>query len=196
MTRRILTRLSLLAWLAALVVIAPRPSAAQQSHSIDIGANYTYVHTNLLPGCDCFNTYGGSGEVQFGLSRHLALLGDVTATHQGDITRDHYSLTQTTFTAGLRYFPFLPQTRLRPFSDLLLGGAHASGSLAPGNTGEGSSTTFAFQTGGGLQLRLNHRWTFVPVQAEYLLTTFGNGADNHQNDLRLSVGAAFHFGKR
>jgi hypothetical protein len=193
MTRRILTRLSQFAWLAALAVTAPRIAAAQQSHSIDVGASYTYVHTNLLPGCDCFNTYGGSGEVQFGLSRHVALLGDVTATHQGNITRDHYSLTQTTFSAGLRYFPSLQQTRLRPFGDLLLGGAHASGSLSPGNTGEGNSTTFAFQTGGGLQLGLNRRWTLVPVQAEYLLTTFGNGAENRQNDLRLSAGILFRI---
>ena len=193
MTRRILTRLSLLAWLAALTMLAPRTSAAQQNHSIDMGASYTYVHTNLLPGCDCFGTYGGSGEVQFGLSRHFALLGDVTATHQGSITPDHYALTQTTFAAGLRYFPPVPRARLQPFGDLLLGGAHASGSLAPGNTGEGSSTAFAFQTGGGVRLRLGDRWILVPVQAEYLLTTFGNGADNHQNDLRLSAGVLFRI---
>ncbi len=188
MTRPILTRLSLFAWFAALAVTAPRTSVAQQSHPIEIGASYTYVRTNILPGCDCFNTYGGSGEVQFGLSHHFALLGDVTATHQGDITRDHYALTQTTFTAGLRYFPSLQRARLQPFGDLLLGGAHAGGSLSPENTGEGSSTTFAFQTGGGLRLRLGDRWSLVPLQADYLLTTFGNRADNHQNDLRLSAG--------
>ena len=167
--------------------------ANAQSHPLDVGGTYTYVHTNLLPGCNCFGTQGGSGEVQFGLSSHFSLLGDITVTHQGGLTANKYDLTQSAFTAGVRYFPLVDHSRIRPFGDLLLGGAHAGGSLSPASTGYGGSTTFALQTGGGIQYPLTHRWTLVPVQAEYLLTNFGNGADSRQNDLRLSIGALFHL---
>jgi outer membrane immunogenic protein len=168
-------------------------AADAQSHSLDAGATYTYLRTNLLPGCNCFGTQGGSGEVQFGLSRRFDLLGDVTVTHRGGVTANQYDLTQTVFTAGVRYFPPAAHFRIRPFGDLLLGGAHAGGSLSPSNTGYGGSTTFAFQTGGGVQYPLTHRWTLIPIQADYLLTTFGNGGDNRQNDLRLSAGILFRL---
>lgn len=169
------------------------PTANAQSHPLDAGATYTYVRTNLLPGCDCFGTQGGSGQVQFRLSSHLSLLGDVTVTHQGSVTANKYDLTQSVFAGGVRYFPLVNRSRLHPFGDLLLGGAHVGGSLSPSSTGYGGSTTFAFQAGGGFQYPLTHRWTLIPMQAEYLLTTFSNGADNRQNDLRLSAGVLFRL---
>ena len=169
------------------------PTANAQSHSLDAGVTYTFVRTNLLPGCNCFITNGGSGEVQFGLSSHFDLLGDVTVTHRGGVISNQYDLTQTIFAAGIRYFPETGRSRVRPFGDLLFGGAHAGGSLSPSSTGHGGSTTFAFQTGGGVQYPIGRRWTLVPLQADYILTTFGNGADNRQNDLRLSVGILLHL---
>jgi hypothetical protein len=189
MTQTSLLRL-FLASLGALAAVIPQTSIAQQSHPVDVGGAFTYVRTNIVSGCNCFNTYGGSGEVQVGLSPHFAILGDVTVTHQGSITPAHYALTQTVFTAGLRYTPVAASSRfhIQPFGDLLVGGANASGSLSPSNTGYGSAGAFAFQTGGGLRIPVGHRLSIVPVQTEYLLTTFGNSGDDRQNDLRLSTG--------
>ena len=65
--------------LAALTVLAPLPARAQRG-TFSIGAGYTFLHTNLLPGCNCFGLQGGSAEAQLGLTRHLSLLGDVTVT--------------------------------------------------------------------------------------------------------------------
>jgi hypothetical protein len=179
----------------ALAFFASRPSAAQQEHPLSIGANYTYVRTNVVPGCNCFSMNGGGVQVEYGLRPHLSLLGDFTATHQGGITPDHYDLTQFTFAGGIRYRPALSSRRIQPFGDLLFGAAHTTGSLSPDNTGFGSSTAFAFQTGGGIEFRLGKRWTLVPVQADYLLTTFSNGADDHQNDLRISAGIRIRIRK-
>jgi hypothetical protein len=39
------------------------------------------------------------------------------------------------------------------------------------------------QTGLGLTL----------VEADHLLTTFDNGSNNHQNNLRISAGVVIHF---
>jgi peptidoglycan-associated lipoprotein len=178
-----------------LAFFASRPAAAQQDHPLFLGANYTYVHTNLLPGCDCFSMNGGGAQVEYGLRPHLSLLGDFTATHKGSITPDNYDLTQFTFAGGIRYRPALSFHHIQPFGDLLFGAAHTTGSLSPDSTGFGSSTAFVFQPGGGAEIRLGSRWMLVPVQADYLLTAFSNGADDHQNDLRISAGLLFKVGR-
>jgi outer membrane immunogenic protein len=179
--------------IALALFASSQTSLAQTDHYIAVGANYTYVRTNVLPGCSCVNMNGGGAQVEYGFRPHLALLGDFTATHSGGITSEGYDLTQFTFAGGVRYRPALGLRLLHPFGDLLFGGAHTTGSLSPDNTGYGGSTAFAFQTGGGVELRLSHRLTLVPIQADYLLTTFSNGADNHQNDLRISAGLLFRL---
>lgn len=177
------------------VLTGARISVAQQSRSISVGVNYTYVRTNLVPDCNCFALNGGGAELQYRFRTHLALLADLTATHRGGITENHYDLTQVTYAGGLRYFLPAPSRHLRLFGDMLLGGAHASGSLSPDKTGFGSANAFSFQTGGGVSVPLKHGWTLVPVRAEYLLTTFSNGSEDHQNDLRLSAGVLFRLGR-
>jgi outer membrane immunogenic protein len=193
MTRNIFTYKNSFASAAALALLTSLPAVAQQDHPISLGANYTYVRANVLPGCDCFNMNGGGAQFEYGLHPRLSLIGDFTATHQGGITPDQYALTQFTFTGGLRYRPFAYRTRLSPFGEVLVGAAHTTGSLSPDNTGFGRSTAFAFQTGGGVGFRLTRRLTIVPVQADYLLTTFANGSGNRQNDLRLSAGVLFRL---
>jgi hypothetical protein len=193
MIRHIFTHTFSFASAAALTLLTPLLATAQNEHTINVGANYTYVRTNLVPGCDCFNMNGGGAQFEYGLRPRLSVVADFTGTHQGGITPDQYALTQFTFTGGVRYRLLSPRARLNPFGEVLLGAAHTTGSLSPGNTGYGSSTAFAFQTGGGIALRLGHRVTFVPVQADYLLTTFSNGASNTQNDLRLSGGVLFRL---
>lgn len=167
---------------------------AQQKHGVSVGVNYTYLRTNLTPNCNCFGLNGGGAEFQFGLNHRLALLADVSVAHAGDITANSYDLTQTSYAGGVRYFPGSFR-RLQPFGDVLMGGAHASGALSPGMTGHGGSNAFLFETGGGLGIAVGHRWTIVPVRASYVLTTFSNGYDNHQNDLRLSAGIRMRIGK-
>jgi hypothetical protein len=49
--------------------------------------------------------------------------------------------------------------------------------------------------GGGLDLRLSPRVSLRLVEANYLVTTFDNGVNDHQNIRRLSAGLVVHFGK-
>lgn len=168
-------------------------AVAQERHQILVGADYSYVKTNILPGCNCVSLNGGGLQVEAGLTYHLAAVADFTVEHRSGITQDSYDLTQTTYTFGARYLPLKGRTRLQPFAEFLLGGAHASGSLSPANTGFGGSNTFAFQTGGGVRLPLSSRILLEPVRIDYLFTKFGNGANDQQNDLRVSVGVLFRL---
>jgi hypothetical protein len=58
---------------------------------------------------------------------------------------------------------------------------------------EASGAAFAGNFGGGLDLRVTHRFSVRLVEANYLLTTFDNGTNNHQNNLRISAGAVIRF---
>jgi peptidoglycan-associated lipoprotein len=167
---------------------------AQGTHSLSVGASYSYVRSNILPGCSCFSLNGGSAELELGLTHHLALMADATAVHQGGITPDDYSLTQLSYIAGIRYRITAPARRLHPFLEAGVGGANTFGSLSPSQTGvSNKSQAFAFQTGGGLEVRLGPRISLVPVRVDYLLTTFDNTAADRQDQLMVSAGVKFRL---
>ena len=177
----------------ALVFSAFAGAQAQSTHPLSFGADYTYIRTNLAPGCACFGLQGGGVEAEYGLSSRFFLLADVTVTHASNITPDHYALTQSTYTFGTRVFPVSPARRLKPFAEFKLGAATATGSLAPSATFGGAGTAFALEAGGGLALHLRGRFDLVPLQADYLHTNFGNTQSNTQNDLRLSVAVLYRI---
>ena len=48
--------------------------------------------------------------------------------------------------------------------------------------------------GGGLDVRLNHRFALRALRASYLRTQFPNTTTNVQNSLSLSAGVVMRFG--
>ena len=174
---------------------AARAQAAPSPHPVSVAVEYTYVRTNIAPGCACFSLNGGSAQVLVSLTRNVDALADITLATQSAITPDSYTLTQLNYTFGARYLPTDRSARYQPFAEARLGGASAFGNLSPQRTGYGGSNAFAVEAGGGLQVRLRPHVTVIPFEANYLLTTFSNGADNRQNDLRLSAGLLFRLGR-
>ena len=45
--------------------------------------------------------------------------------------------------------------------------------------------------GGGIDIDLARHWSLRLIQLDYYLTRFDNGGNDHQNNLRVGVGAAF-----
>jgi outer membrane immunogenic protein len=200
-------RATLLALLAA-VISAPLASVARsQTGAVaprtpdpELAVDYNYVRSNAPPdGCTCFSLNGGSAAFAWPIkpmsSGHFALVGDVSVTHADSITSANYSLTLSTFTAGVRYVPRFGHSPLQPFVQTLAGLAHSSGSLVEGGTAavSNSGAAFAANLGGGLDLRINRRFSLRVVEADYLLTLFVNGTNDHQNNMRLGAGLVFHF---
>jgi hypothetical protein len=48
--------------------------------------------------------------------------------------------------------------------------------------------------GGGLDVGLTRRIALRAFEADYYLTRFDNGVNDHQNNLRIAVGVIIRFG--
>ena len=198
---RVTTTIKFALQLAAIVVSTLPTMVLSQSHSDaserpELGLTYTYLHSNELPaGNASINLNGGSATFALPLRSHdLSLVADVTAAHSGGITASGYSLTLATYTGGVRYSPRFLQS-VRPYGQALFGVAHSSGSLVQSQTTSvpNAGATFAMKLGGGLTIPTHHRISIRLVEADYLFTTFNNGANNHQNNFSVSSGLIFLF---
>ena len=188
-------------WLSVLalgfVPLVARPAAAQRGSAVDFGVDYNYVRANApAGGCGCFAMNGGGGWVAFNFRRSLGIVGEVAGQHAGNISNTGTDLTLTSFLVGPRY----TWTRARhfaPFAQTLLGGVHASGSLAPGSSGlAGTPNAFAMIAGGGLDVAVTRHLALTAFEADYYLTRFDNTLNEHQNNLRIAAGIIIRFGAR
>ena len=180
---------------AGLCALASRPVVAQSRSFVDAGVAYNYVRSNApVGGCGCFSLNGGSVWVGFNLTRSVGIVGEIASQHASGIDSTGADLTLRSFLAGPRY----TWTRARhfaPFVQMLLGGAHAGGTLAPGGSVlSGSANAFAMTLGGGLDIGLTRHIGVRAFQADYYLTHFDNGTNDHQNNLRIAAGVIFRFG--
>jgi outer membrane immunogenic protein len=179
------------------------PAVSQQAGNAnpqprpELAAEYNFLNSNAPPGgCGCFNLNGGSATFAWPLGAgSFSLLGDVGVSHAGSITSSGYGLTLSTFTVGGRYALRLAHSRFLPYGQALAGVAHASGTLVagsnPGATNAGAA--FAGIAGGGVDFQASRRISLRLVEADYLATTFDNGGNDHQNNLRIGAGVVLSF---
>jgi outer membrane immunogenic protein len=175
--------------------MAPRLAMAQSGSRVEVGVDYNYVRTNAPAGnCGCFAMNGGNGWVAINFSHSLGIVGEIASQYASNISSSGTDLTLTSYLAGPRYVLGRAH-HFAPFAQVLLGGAHASGSLAPGNSGlAGSANAFAMIAGGGLDIGLSRHIAVRAFEADYYLTRFDNGVNDHQNSLRLAAGVIIRFG--
>lgn len=169
---------------------------AQEISAPEVGISYQYVHTNAPPGgCGCFSMNGGGGWFAYSLKPSLAAVAELSVQHASNVDGLGNDLTITSYLFGPRY-SWRETGRLIPFGQFLLGGAHASGSFAPGNGGyPGGSNAVALTAGAGVDIRLTPRLAVRGFQADYYWTHFANGVNDHQNNLRISMGLILHLNK-
>ena len=200
MRRAILTSLILLSILSAISIA---PAALSQARTADeparpeLALDYTYLRSNAPPGgCTCFSLNGGSASFAWPIGNtNFAIVGDLDVAHTGSIAKSGYDLTLTSFTAGARYRFRFRSSALVPFGQVLVGAAHASGSLVQGTNPSISNAggAFAANVGGGLDLAIHRHLSLRLLDADYLVTTFDNGVNDHQNILRLGAGVVLRF---
>ena len=179
---------------------APAAATPDTSSRPKLAVGYTFLHSNAPPGgCGCFNLNGGNATFALPVKPGMFdLVGDITVTHTGGISSSGYTLTLSTFTVGGRYLHPLGHLPLEGYGQALIGVAHSSGTLiptqSPGVTSN-AGATFVANLGGGLDLRINRRFSLRLAEADYLVTTFNNSVNNRQNHFRISSGVVIRFGK-
>ncbi|HET6929295.1 MAG TPA: outer membrane beta-barrel protein [Candidatus Acidoferrum sp.] len=191
---RIWTRIIVLFGLTlALLPSKSAVASAQSLSSMEVGANYNYVRTNAPPGgCGCFSMNGGGAWISYDPFAPVSIVGELSVQHASNISGSGADLTLTSYQAGFRYrFPQV--RRIVPFAQVLLGGSHASGNYASDG---GFSNAFAATMGGGIDVQLTNRVAVRAFQADYYFTHFSNGVNDHQNNLRISMGLVFKLGKQ
>ena len=80
------------------------------------------------------------------------------------------------------------RSKATPFAHILFGAGRT--------IVDSPQNAFAMSAGGGVDFKVSEQFAIRPLQAEYFLTKFTDGASNRQNDFRYSAGVVFRFGTR
>ena len=151
-------------------------------------------------------THGGTASVAYNLNDWLGVVGEFGAfrvTRSGTAASNIVSAHGDVFSYLFGPRVSFRHDRFTPFVQVLLGGVNASQVTLSGCTAGCASLAgddaFAMSAGGGLDVKLSHRFAIRLIQAEYLMTRFPDASTNTedkitQNNVRLSAGLVVHFG--
>ena len=180
--------------LLAVLGIALPTKAQEDASKLEAYAGYDYIRFNInanvsgFPPSESFNANGGGGQLVFNANNWLGVVGDLSG----------YGVTDTSSHLVGWVMPYLfgprinfRRGRVTPFAQALFGAILASNTIG----GLGSQNNFAMAVGGGLDIRVSRHFSVRPVQAEYLLTKIPDGLNNRQNNVRLSAGIVYRFGR-
>ncbi len=147
---------------------------------------------------------GGFGHIGIGVGFNHYISPSVGITIEGGIyqhTEKENEIKETSqlikITGGVSWLPVRPPpTRTGPiFSTHFLAGIlhHTQRATLNGDEiSKNSGTAFCLDIGAALNWRLNRSWSIRVLQADYVLSFFG---ENSQNNFRLSAGVVKSFGR-
>src|SRR6202789_2354302 len=189
--------------MAVLLIAGAAAAQGVQSAPIDLAVTYDALHTNHIT-AQSFWMQGGAVELGARAYRGLGIAARVEGLHAGTNTTTGEPLSLVTAVFGPRYTMETHSHRYAIFGEGLVGisnGFHSlfsegSGPVGSVNAGTtSSSNALAVDVGGGLDVRLNHRFAIRLFRATYLRTQFPNTTTNVQNSLSLSAGLVVRFGR-
>jgi outer membrane immunogenic protein len=187
--------LAVLAPAAAFAQAQPAPGTISNPHRAEIALDYSYLHTNAPPGgCGCFSMNGFTAQVGWPIGRNgISGVGEINVASAGNVDGTNTSLTLGSFDLGARYR--IDRAGWVPFGEVLAGAIQATGGYKRiGITSpESASLSFAGIVGGGLDRRITPRFYIRLIEADYFVTTFDNGSNDHQNSLRINAGLVWRF---
>lgn len=171
---------------------------AQQQQGVrplrtDIVATYTTERSLRTSSGQSFWKQGGSVSYGTELWKGFGPAADLSVTHTGSIATSGPSLTTLALTFGPRY-RWHPHSKVTPFGEALFGFVHGSNSIFPSTAGSSSSaTSFSMLVDGGIDFHVGRHFDLRAPQLGWVHSTLPNGADNVQNNFRLSFGAGVRF---
>ena len=181
---------------------------AQDHPNVEVTGYYSYFRFNPENSgtLSSHSLNGGGGEISFYFSRMIGVKAEF-AGYQGNKVTFTSGSVSAIATANLFTYNLGPVVKLRsghfePFGEVLFGGAHSSfySDLCKTFTGcvvnNPSNNAFDFVIGGGIDIPFSHSIAFRPVQADYVLTRFGNGftsGNQNQSNFRYQAGIQVRF---
>ena len=183
---------------------------AQEDHKIEVTGDYSYFRFN--PGLSrYFNSHslnGGGGDVTYFLTSMIGVKADLQG--YGSYTQCTKPSAPISGCAQGNLFTYMfgPELKFRmgklePFAEVLVGGAHsnlyanACGKISGLCVSKSpSNNAFAFDVGGGVDFAVTEKISIRIVDADYVLTRFGNnftGGNNSQSNFRFQTGVQFRF---
>jgi opacity protein-like surface antigen len=197
-------------WMFVVSLLCGGFAYAQDDHKIEVTGDYSYFRFN--PGLSrYFNSHslnGGGGQFTFFIKPNIGLAGDLQGYGSYTECTKPGAVIQGCASGNLFTYMFGPQVKARmgklePFGEVLVGGAHSNfyanacnkitgicGSRSPSNN------AFSFAVGGGVDFVATEKITIRIVDADYVLTRFGNnftGGNNSQSNFRFQTGVQFRF---
>ena len=166
--------------LAGLLFLLPCSAVAQETPEEEVFGGYSYLRANPGSGFKGSNASGWNASAAWNWNKWLGVKGDFSGHYccsgNGEKKHDFLFGPQITFRRNAVNF----------FVHGLVGVSHGS---APAF----SDTVLAWAGGGGVDLRLNERFSVRIAQVDFLRTNYANTWQNH---FRYSGGVVIKFGKK
>jgi Outer membrane protein beta-barrel domain len=191
-----------------LVAMLRMGSVAFAQDKAEIDGYYSYFRFNPensgTLSSHSFN--GGGGDVAFYFNGMFGIKAEF-AGYQSQSIKYTNAFSSATASANLFTYNVGPIVKFRaekfePFGEVLFGGAHSSfygnlcRQLATCVVNNPSNNAFDFVIGGGLDIPVSQHFAIRPVEADYVLTRFGNGftkGNQNQSNFRYQAGIQFRF---
>jgi len=172
--------------LVVLFGFQPRAKAQEiETPKVELYGGYDYVRYNAnpringVPPSESFSANGITGEAAYHLASRFGIVGELS----------DYSLARTGRNTTYHVSYLLgPKVGLRrhvvtAFAQVLLGRVWAADGVTLGPV-----TAFGMTVGGGIDLRAFRHFAVRPLQTEYFMTEFPDGANDRQNNFRFGAG--------
>jgi hypothetical protein len=179
--------------IAATSVTRAQTAVPQPRHEVDLAVTYTAERSNLVAE-PIFWRQGGAASLSAEIYHGLGVAANIDGSRSSNINGTGINLTSVTATFGPRYEWATRSHRYSVFGEGLFGISRGADSVFPNVHGAQTDyNSFAFQIGGGFDLRLGHRFSVRPIQADWVRTEFPNATTDVQNSLRLGAGIVWRL---
>jgi len=169
-------------------------AVSKQGQTLNVGLGYAGTLSNAPPGtCGCFVLSGGFADVALPLAHRLSAVMEFAGGHTATVAGTSRGLSVVTLLAGPRWTQPVG-SRWSLYGEGLFGAARGFDAVFQSDTAfNDTATAFAFEAGGGVDVRLRNTVSLRIARLDYLQSALPNGVDDRQKNLRFGSGVVFHF---